>query len=74
MGRSHEERQCESLLSIAKVTTCVSCNFARKLIQVSMQEVQDEMRRYDSLGGVMWFRAIEPTIDGEGWMICLGTH
>ena len=37
-------------------------------------EVQDEMRRYDSLGGVMWFRGIEPTIDGEGWMICLGTH
>jgi hypothetical protein len=28
----------------------------RKLIQVSMQEVQDEMRRYDLLGGVMWRR------------------
>jgi len=38
------------------------------------RQVQDEMRRYDSLGGVMWFRGIEPTIDGEGWMICFGTH
>jgi hypothetical protein len=46
----------------------------RKLIQVSMQEVQDEMRQYDSLGGMMWFRGIEPMIDGKGWMICLGTH
>lgn len=39
-----------------------------------LQEREDQMRRYDSLGGVMYFRGIEPTIDGEGWMICFGTH
>ena len=39
-----------------------------------LQESEDQMRRYDSLGGVMYFRGIEPTIDGEGWMICFGTH
>ncbi|PPQ96863.1 hypothetical protein CVT26_006050 [Gymnopilus dilepis] len=34
----------------------------------------DNMRRCDALGGVMWFRGIEPTIDGGGWMITFGTH
>ncbi|KDR70796.1 hypothetical protein GALMADRAFT_229828 [Galerina marginata CBS 339.88] len=35
---------------------------------------QDDMRRCDALGGVMWFRGIEPTLDGGGWMITFGTH
>jgi len=43
-------------------------------LRCRLQECEDQMRRYDSLGGVMWFRGIEPTIDGEGWMICFGTH
>ena len=43
-------------------------------IRCRLQESEDQMRRYDSLGGVMYFRGIEPTIDGEGWMICFGTH
>jgi hypothetical protein len=38
------------------------------------QPFEDIMRRCDALGGVMYFRGIEPTIDGKGWMITFGTH
>ncbi|CAA7268691.1 unnamed protein product [Cyclocybe aegerita] len=37
-------------------------------------DFRDVMRRCDALGGVAWFRGIEPTIDGGGWMITFGTH
>ncbi|KAJ3499193.1 hypothetical protein NLJ89_g10125 [Agrocybe chaxingu] len=37
-------------------------------------DFRDRMRRCDALGGVAWFRGIEPTIDGGGWMITFGTH
>ncbi|PPQ87899.1 hypothetical protein CVT25_001241 [Psilocybe cyanescens] len=37
-------------------------------------EFEDYMRRCDSLGGVMWFRGIEPTINAGGWMVTFGTH
>ncbi|PPQ66825.1 hypothetical protein CVT24_008684 [Panaeolus cyanescens] len=30
--------------------------------------------RCDAMGGVMWFRGIEPSVNGGGWMITLGTH
>lgn len=35
---------------------------------------EDIMRRCDALGGVMYFRGIEPTVDGGGWMVTFGTH
>lgn len=38
------------------------------------QRSDDFMRRCDALGGIMWFRGIEPTINGGGWMITFGTH
>lgn len=37
-------------------------------------EIEDFMRRCDALGGVMWFRGIEPTLNAGGWMITFGTH
>ncbi|KAF8889547.1 hypothetical protein CPB84DRAFT_1785459 [Gymnopilus junonius] len=39
-----------------------------------MERFDDVMRRCDALGGIMWFRGIEPTINGGGWMITFGTH
>ncbi|KAF9037079.1 hypothetical protein BJ165DRAFT_1309077, partial [Panaeolus papilionaceus] len=30
------------------------------------------MLRCDAMGGVMWFRGIEPSVNGGGWMITLG--
>jgi hypothetical protein len=34
----------------------------------------DELRRCDSFGAIMFFRGIEPTVDGGGWMITFGTY
>lgn len=34
----------------------------------------DEIRRCDSFGAIMFFRGIEPTVDGGGWTITFGTH
>ncbi|KAH9479932.1 hypothetical protein JR316_0008528 [Psilocybe cubensis] len=41
---------------------------------VMREDFEDCMRRCDALGGVMWFRGIEPTINAGGWMITFGTH
>ncbi|KAF8156083.1 hypothetical protein B0H34DRAFT_520636 [Crassisporium funariophilum] len=35
---------------------------------------ENTLLRCDFLGGVAWFRGIEPTPDGEGWMMSFGTH
>ncbi|KAF9532231.1 hypothetical protein CPB83DRAFT_807418 [Crepidotus variabilis] len=35
---------------------------------------RDFLRRCDSFGGIMFFRGIEPTADGCGWMISFGNH
>ena len=35
---------------------------------------QDLKRRYDAFGGNMYFRGIEPSVDGGGWMITLGAY
>jgi len=32
------------------------------------------IRRCDSFGAMMFFRGIEPSIDGGGWMITFGTY
>lgn len=34
----------------------------------------DVLRRCDSFGAIMFFRGIEPTVDGGGWTICFGTY
>jgi len=34
----------------------------------------DVLRRCDSFGAIMFFRGIEPTVDGGGWMITFGTY
>jgi hypothetical protein len=38
------------------------------------QPFLDEIRRCDSFGAIMFFRGIEPTVDGGGWTITFGTH
>jgi hypothetical protein len=38
------------------------------------QPFTDGLRRCDSFGAIMFFRGIEPTVDGGGWMITFGTY
>ena len=40
----------------------------------SMLSTMDGLRRCDSFGAIMFFRGIEPTVDGGGWMISFGTY
>ncbi|KAF8954470.1 hypothetical protein BDZ97DRAFT_1922988 [Flammula alnicola] len=43
-------------------------------ISLGQPPLVDVMRRCDALGAQMWFRGIEPSVDGGGWMISFGTY
>lgn len=47
-------------------------NRSRRVSGISF--VADRMRRCDALGAQMFFRGIEPSIDGAGWTIVFGPY
>lgn len=46
----------------------------RVISSIYGQSSTDVMRRCDALGGIMWFRGIEATVNGGGWMITFGAY
>lgn len=39
-----------------------------------LRVMRDVRRRADALGAMMWFRGIEPSVTGKGWMMAFGTY